>query len=246
MTLFQSLTDYTIFSLVLSLSCFIQGILGFGFVILGLPVLLLLGFQDKSLVGVFIGLSFFVNLFMLYQHKDSIKETPKPIYLVMGGLIVIYPSLRYLTSVNVDQYTVYLGALVLILTTLLAFKLQIKVKRQGLYLALVGALSGVMQVVFAMSGPFLAFFLAQKKEHVRIFKTRMILYYTVMNIVTLAAYLSQGLLTSSTLVAALPLIVPTCMGLSAGHYCTRFISTAVFRRLLVMMLYLIAVILMLR
>eukprot|EP01047_Picozoa_sp_COSAG01_P114860 COSAG01_NODE_43517_length_429_cov_0.603030_2_plen_93_part_01 len=93
MSLLQSFTDYAVFSLFLSLSCFVQGILGFGFVILGLPVLLLLGFQDKSLVGVFIGLSFFVNLFMLYQHKDSIKETPKPIYLVTGGLIVIYPSL---------------------------------------------------------------------------------------------------------------------------------------------------------
>ena len=191
------LLDYLVIGGVLCFTAFVNALVGFGFGILGLPILFYLGYWDISLVPLLLYLSFYINCFLLYTHRSYLSQIPRPTYLLCGGALAIVPSFWVIHTFQLAYFQQFLGYGVLLLTLLLFFDFRMPFHLSRFDLIVVGFITGVFQACFAMSGPFLVFCLAQIKENPIVFILRLILFYTVMNAFLVFFYIWQSYFSGS-------------------------------------------------
>ncbi|MEK9657327.1 MAG: sulfite exporter TauE/SafE family protein [bacterium] len=242
MQLLASSQDLLIFFLVFGGACFIQGIIGFGFVILGMPLLFILGYQYKSLIGLFICMSLIVNVVMLFHYRGYIKKAASAWYLILGGLIVSYPSTLVLKYIDINYFKFYVALLILVMATLLLLDVKIKTKNNALYLLIVGGVTGFVQCSVALSGPILAYFLSQKKLDIALFKTKMLLFYVAMNSVTILLHSQHHLINPILINQVLKLVPAVIIGLFLGWSCSKYFSETIFKKVIVGVLFVKAII----
>lgn len=232
----DSVMHYLIFAIVMFFSAFINGLTGFGFVVMSLPILVLLGFDSKNLVGMFLYLSLFLNLYLLFHFKQAVKKTPKPFYLLIGGLLAIYPGMYVLSFIDTSSFKRLLGIIIIFLAFLIVFNFRFTVKKPRTYLLTVGFLTGFIQSLFAISGPFLIFCLKQKQEELPIFKARLIIFYFMINILLVYGFIQSEMLNLKHIPSISLLLIPVFLGVFLGTRMAKFLPEKRYFKLVVGML----------
>lgn len=222
-------------SLILLAGAFVQGVTGFAFSLLSLPLLTLLAPAAEA-VPVLSVFGLVVNLMVLL----SVPRAANParfLPLYVTGLAFTWPGILLLEILPDRPVRLIVG--VLVLATAIACLVKRGVsepRRERPALALVGIVSGLMNGLTTFSGPPVIIFLAGTGAGRDEFRANLSLYFLVLNVFMVPMLVSRGLLTPvlwSHIARFSPFVLA---GSLAGSLVARRIDREQFRRIVLVLL----------
>jgi uncharacterized membrane protein YfcA len=217
-------------SIVVLLASLIQGMTGAGYVILGLPLLALV-YDPKMLVPVMTIHSAFLGLAILVQSRQH-AEWWRVWRLLIGGVIGLPIGVYLLSVIDVDILRLTMGVIIISFALLLMGTAGWKVRHERVAHLSVGAASGVLNGLIAMSGPPIVLFLTNQAVDKGRLRASMTLFFFLQNLVTIPLFISKGLLGLPELRLSAYLFPALAIGTLLGLYLHRHIPEAIFRRVL--------------
>lgn len=178
----MDLISSNIFLIVL-FSSFIQSITGFGFAVVGTPLLLFF-MEPKQVVSLMVFGALILNLMVIYKTRG--KSDPKVIWpMFVASLIGIVPGVYILKVVDASNLKLCIGILILLVSFFMASNYVMTIKREKLATVLVGIVSGFMGGSTSLSGPPVALFLMNQQQDKEAFRANLVRYFCLGNIATL-------------------------------------------------------------
>jgi len=183
-------SNYAVFCLVLCLTHLVQGITGFGAVVLALPVLVYF-FPLKTLIPALIVVNLLQALWFAVTEREHIhrRHALSIGLLSLAGLPLGWAVYQYLPA---DQLKLALGVFVVVVAVynLAGIKSPVPVP-QRLY-HLLNFLGGVTQGALASGGPFLVIYAARMLEHKSAFRATLSVVWTLLNFTLCVTYALSG------------------------------------------------------
>lgn len=222
-------------SLILLLGAFVQGVTGFAFSLLSLPLLTLLAPAEEA-VPVLSVFGLVVNLMVFL----SVPRAAKPLMflpLYAAGLVFTWPGILLLEVLPDRPVRIVIGALVLATALACLAKRSVsEPRRKRLALALTGTASGLMNGLTTFSGPPVIVFLAGTDVGRDEFRANLSLYFLVLNVFMVPMLVSRGLLTPALWGDIARLAPFVLAGSLAGSLVARRIDRVLFRRMVLILL----------
>ncbi|WP_018610241.1 sulfite exporter TauE/SafE family protein [Uliginosibacterium gangwonense] len=225
---------------IVMLAGFVQGVSCFGFALISLPILSQI-YPLQLVVPLIVCLSAGTNILILKNCWRQIGLQTIHL-LIISSLLAAPLGTHLLLWMKAD-------ALRLAATTCIAgFALlqlrgkQYPIRRPRLALLSVGALSGALNASISLSGPPVALFLNNQDTPKDRFRACITAYALILNLVTLASYQFNGLLTPAFFEQLKWLIPSMLLGTFIGGRCASYFSEACFKRSVLMMVILLAII----
>jgi len=171
--------NYVVFCLVLCVVNLIQGVTGFGAVVLALPVLIYF-FPLKTLIPALVAVNLMQTAYFAFTQRKHIHpgHTKSIVFLSLAGLPVGYAIYRYVPS---EGLKVALGVFVVLVAVwnLAGIDIGRRVPRPA-YHAL-NFMGGVTQGALASGGPFLVIYAARMLKDKSAFRASLSVVWTVLN-----------------------------------------------------------------
>lgn len=216
------------------LASFIQSITGFGLVIIASPFLLL--FYDAKfaiLLVLLIALcSNCVQSILLYRDADK----KLAFWLLAGALFGIPAGLYMYHMFPNNSLKLLVGCSILIFLLITHFLhpiLRITPKNS----LKTGLLSGFLYTTTGMGGPPLILYFAFAKLSPALQRATCILYFLFGNIISLLGFMLSGVNLQPAIHETITLLPALALGLLLGHKVFPYVSAAIFRRIILVMLY---------
>ncbi|SHI75696.1 sulfite exporter TauE/SafE family protein [Desulfosporosinus lacus] len=165
------------------LSSFLQSITGFGFAIVGTPLLLFF-MEPRQVVSLMTIGGILLNLMVIYKTRgrsDSKVIWPLFTASLFGTILGVY----VLKVINASVLKLSIGILILLLAFLMASNYVFTIKREKLATILVGIVSGFMGGSTSLSGPPVVFFLTNQQQDKEAFRANLVRFFCFGNIATL-------------------------------------------------------------
>jgi uncharacterized membrane protein YfcA len=214
--------------LVILLASLIQGLVGFGFSLVSVPLLVLL-MPATELVPMMVLLSLALGLLLLADLKRHVKL--KRIWpLLVGGAVGNPLGILVLLLVEAVVIKLLIGALIVVFAVALLLDYRRRVEREKLAMAPVGLTSGVLNGSVSMSGPPVALFFANQGYGKKRFRASLIAYSVFLNVIALPFFLLAGLLTSDVLMNSGLMLPALVVGALAGSAAARKVREKRFRK----------------
>ena len=232
---------YFIFSL--GLGVFIQGIVGFGFGLITVPLLAIV-FSAKSVIPFVLVLSQCVNILLIGYYRRSISLSH---YWPLHGMAIVgLPVGFWVFSIATELFLkAIIGCLVLagVLVYSLQFSRPTVYEKAGLSLA--GFFSGCLTSAAGTGGlPIVFFFLNQNKEKTE-FKGNMGVCFVLMGFIVIPLFWFFGLITRAILLKALLYLPWTVACFLLGLSIAGRVNQGLFRRIVLVLLFVIGLVLLL-
>lgn len=192
--------EYAFIIIIVLAAAFIKGITGFGFSLITLPLLLLLGFSAKELIPVLMFCNLFASILIVLQKKDYRLIDKKGRSLIIYGALFTILGVFTLKQIPSKGLLIFLSiffALISLMTFLKKNK-KIKMFQIGIY-RIAGAVSGFLTGCISISGPPLAIFLQQTHLNKTQFREIFAWFSITTAIVALIGYYYTDMITWKTL-----------------------------------------------
>jgi len=201
-------------SVIIFISCLIQGITSFGFSLVAVPLLSMF-LSLKLIVPLLVIFSFILNSIILIKLKDYINF--KEIYLLILSAIIVTPFGASLL-INVDERILQLVVGILVVFSAIMFKtgFNIKVKNEKLAYIPVGILSGILNGAVSLSGPPVILFLTNQDKDKQVFRATLTSFFWILNIVTIFVFFNKGLINENVMKSAFQLLPSLLIGSVLG------------------------------
>ncbi len=181
---------YSVLAISLCISHLVQGITGFGAIVLILPVLIFF-FELKTLIPALIIINLVQCGYFAYTERDHLDRTHARSIVILSliGLPLGYAVYRYLPT---ESLKLALGFFVVFvaLWNLAGARTSRKIP-DGFYHAL-NLLGGVTQGALASGGPFLVIYAAKMLPEKSSFRATLSLVWAVLNVILCATYTASG------------------------------------------------------
>ena len=207
---------------------FTYGLTGFGFGLVGVPLLLLF-LPPQVVVPTVLLLSLVTGALIVYEARHQIQL--KRIWpILLGGLVGI-PLGTWVLAV-LDQYTlkVIIGVIITLCALAFLFGFKRPVKNEKLSSVPIGVASGVMNGATGMAGPPVILFFSNQGVEKSVFRTNLAAYFLILNAITLGSQWIGGLLTGDVLRYALWFLPALALGSWAGIKLSSRIDENLFRK----------------
>ncbi len=206
---------FVLIGLVMALAATIQSALGFGFNLLAVPVLVFLLPDTPAVVPALHVAWLPLGVAHTIRNRYHINPSRVACWLV-PAIPGTFLGVWLLTLARTDATGLkrFIGVVTIVAAVLLALKVRYPLKREKLWMAGAGGLSGFLGGSTAMAGPPLLILGLNQNWSVHPFRADSLCYFSVLCIVTIVMYVWQGLLTATALgyaAAGLP-------GLAAGFF----------------------------
>lgn len=214
---------------------FVQGVTGFGFGLIALP---LLGFfmPFKTIIPLVLLLSLIINITLSVQLRKSIHlETIATLFLITLPGIPVGAYILKLTSAQ--ALSVILGFIMIAFTS---YQLLIKPiqKRLGLPITLLaGFSSGVLAGSIGVGGPPVIIYSAIQPWSKDEAKATLAFYFLVSSILALISHAYTGILTKEIVQYSIPAVPGLCIGILGGTYAYKRISDKGYKKLAVLLVF---------
>jgi hypothetical protein len=228
--------SWIVFCLVLVLTHLVQGVTGFGAVVLALSVLAFL-FPVKLLVPMLVAVSLVQVAWFAVSGRRHIRWGHARIILAFGlaGLPLGYLVFRLLPA---EALKITLGAFVVLVAAANLFGVRIKVEVPRFCYYLLNLLGGVFQGALSSGGPLLIIYASLTLEDKAAFRATLSIVWLVLDSILCVIYLATGVFTGPML----PLVGlgAACMvlGTVLGAWVHTRISQKPFRTLVYVLLLL--------
>ncbi len=218
----------------------LQGLSGFGFSILALPLLTLF-LSPRLIVPILLLYSMIINLVVL---RSSYKELrwKENLMLFFCGILAMPIGVHILVNLNENILKAFIGA-VIIGFSIFSFKgYQIKLKNDNLAMAISGIFSGILGGSISMSGPPIIIFLKNKKVGKHSFRGNLAIYFFILNIFSIPVFYWNGLLTAEVFELSLRFLPGLLIGVVLGNFLSHKIKESSFHDLTLILLFIIGLI----
>ena len=202
--------------IVIVLASFVQSLTGFGFAIIGVPVLLLFLSPEVSVqLCLFLGLVLSV-LAIVVDLRKGLKPVIN-IPLLLGSLIGIPIGSMIIRSISPSSLKILVSIVVFVFAFLLLRDFSIRISRPKLVYAFVGILSGILISSTGLGGLVVALFFSSIQMESVEMRSNLLIYIIMVSIFTLVNQAFTGTLQPSTLVLGLQLTPALLIGLFIGN-----------------------------
>lgn len=228
--------------IIIFFASFTQGMTGFGFALITVPLVgLLSGVKYAIPLAAICGLV--VNLYLMFKLKSHVKYLDLK-ELILSAIIGIPIGAAFV--IHADQLILkkILGGIVFLFVFLSVFKI---IKQTGLnkkWGYLFGFASGLLGGAFNTNGPpILIYFYLQGYDKIKQ-KASITGFFIITSITVVITHLVAGLSTSEIWIDALKLFPVVMFGIILGHYLFSRISTNIYNRLILFGLFIISLFLL--
>jgi len=218
------------------ISAVLQGLTGFGFSILAVPLITLF-ISPKTAVPVLLIYSMIINIVILYSVRKAVN--PKKIWILLAAGIISMPlGTHLLVIMNENLLKVFIGFMILIFGTLLLIGYRKKFANEKRAMIPVGLISGILGGSISISGPPIILFLSNQNADKDTFRGNLAAYFFILNIFTVPVYYFSGLLTKEVWNYSLTFLPGLLIGVIIGNLLSHKIKDDHFRRLTLILLIL--------
>ena len=169
--------------LIILFSSFIQSITGFGFAVVGTPLLLFF-MEPAQVVSLMAFGALILNFMVMYKTRGM--SDPKVVWpLFTASLLGIIPGVYILKVIDPSLLKLCIGVVILLVSFFMASNYVVTIKREKLATVLVGIVSGFMGGSTSLSGPPVALFLMNQQQDKEAFRANLVRFFCFGNIATL-------------------------------------------------------------
>jgi uncharacterized membrane protein YfcA len=208
---------------------FTQGLTGFGFALVAVPILGLVASPQLVVPAVIISgtASNFIVLFHLRRWVNIRRIWP----LTLAGAVAAPFGVYLLDILSADVLRIIIGVAVLVFTATSIRGLRRSIRHEKLAMVPVGLASGLLGGSIGTSGPPVILFLANQGMEKQAFRANLIGYFTVLSVVTVAALSVEGVITTSTIQFVLISVPGMAIGALTGVALAGRVKEKLFRRI---------------
>jgi len=221
-------------SLIILIASFIQGAVGFGFVLVSAPILSFF-IPLKTLVPILIIFGLFINSMIVVSARKHIAIREIGILILMG-IVGIPLGVYGLNTISPYNLKLIIGIIIIItaIAMLVGFKFQMKNKFFSYTIA--GLLSGVLNGAISMSGPPIALFLTNEGYERDKFRANINTFFLITNVVTIIAFSLNGIMNYEVIHYAIINILFLMIGTFIGIKFSPKINEATFKKVILVLL----------
>lgn len=224
--------EFLIDGLIFFLAGFVQGLTGFAFALLAVPLLSLFG-SIRAAVGLMATVGFVIILYSCYLHRKEV-EIRKILPLSLVAVACIPLGALFLIHAPERITTIALGGVVIILA-LGSIKMgeeRLTVLQPRWVGYLFSAISGLLGGAFSAPGPIVVAYLNATEPSPLKAKSNTQLFFTFTSIGLFLTHLWGGTITLSTILKALPLIPVSMAGTFVGVRLSNRLPVRILRNLI--------------
>lgn len=210
-----------------------QGLTGFGFALVAVPVLVIF-LPPKIVVPVVLIQSALINIFIFFKVKEWV-DLKRIIPLMIAGVIATPLGTYLLIVLDVKLLRILIGVVIVVSAIALLRGLRIQIKNERLAFGPVGFLSGILSGATQMSGPPVALFFANQGVEKQVFRANLVAYFMVLNVATIPSAAVGGLMTEQVLSYAALFLPSMIGGAIAGMALAHRVEESLFRKLALLM-----------
>jgi len=222
--------EFVLSGMVVLLASFVQGLTGFGFSLLAVPLLtIVIGVKNAVTLGVICGICVtFYNFWTLRRHftLGSIRE------LVIGSLVGIPFGSYFLRETHADAVKDLLGIVILAFVLFSLLNLPRVRHLNRLWGYFFGLAAGLCGGAVSVSGPPILIYSYIKDWNKEEFKGTIAAYFFVTCLFIFASHLLTGSTNGATLLKFITLSPFLALGAFSGHYFFNKIDSTLFRRII--------------
>ncbi|MDR3584048.1 MAG: sulfite exporter TauE/SafE family protein [Desulfosporosinus sp.] len=213
--------------IIILFSSLIQSITGFGFAVVGTPLLLFF-MEPRQVVSLMNFDALLLNLMVIYKTRG--RSDPKVIWpLFTASLFGIIPGVYILKVIDPSILKLCIGIIILLVACLMASNYAVTIKREKLATVLVGILSGFMGGSTSLSGPPVALFLMNQQQDKEAFRANLVRFFCLGNIATLIIMYYMDTLDTSVFTQLIYAIPGVLVGVWLGEKAFAKVSPKFFR-----------------
>jgi uncharacterized protein len=223
-------------TIIIAASALLQGLSGFGFSILSLP-LLAVYISPKTAVPMLLIFSIVLNLSVIATcwRSFSIRNIW---LLLLGGSLGIPIGTHLLLILDDVLLRKGIGSFIVVFALLLLSGRRLKLKRENLTRFGIGIFSGILSGSVSMSGPPIIMFLSNQGVEKNEFRASLSGYFLLLNIITIPVYYYNGLFTKEVINFTLNWLPALFAGVISGAFIASKIQSERFNRLVLILLLL--------
>ena len=229
------ISDIIIFgSLIIFFSAMLQGLSGFGFSILAVPLITLF-ISPKIVVPILVLFSLVINIAVFSSARKAF-EIKKIWLLMIFGILGMPLGAYFLVVLDDNIIKLIIGIFIAIFGILLLSGFRKEIKREKLSMIPIGIFSGILSGSISMGGPPVILFLSNQGVSKQIFRANLAVYFFILNIFTIPVFFWNGLLTTQVLSYSAKFFPSLSIGVIAGNILSRKIKEHHFRKLTLLLL----------
>ncbi len=236
--------NYFIIGLILFLAAFTQGLTGFGFALVSIPLLsIVMDIKIAIPLGAICGL--IVNIYLTVRLRKHINFSEIK-YLILGAVIGIPLGSYYLKTADPSYVKLFLGIVVLLFVFSISFDIIKHYKLNEQWGIIFGLFSGLLGGAFNANGPPILIYLQLKNLDKNTHKASIAGFFIVASIIIVLDHAITGISNSAiffTFLEQLPFVV---IGLLLGDFLFLKISTKVFHKIVIACLFAIGLLLVIK
>lgn len=231
--------EYALSGIVILVASFVQGLTGFGFSLLAVPLLtIVIGVKNAVTLGVICGICVtFYNFWTLRKHFTliSIRE------LAIGSLVGIPFGSYFLRETHSDVIRDMLGMVILAFVIFSLLNLPRMPSLNRLWGYLFGMAAGLCGGAVSVSGPPILIYSYIKDWNKEEFKGTIAAYFFATGLLIFASHLVTGSTNGMTLLRFIALSPFLVLGAFSGHYFFGRINSTAFRRIILGILLILGI-----
>ena len=218
-----------IVALVMFIGALIQGVTGFGFVMVAAPIVTIFIEPQTAVPVMLLGTSL-LNLVVLYHGRHHLRlQRVWP--MLLAGAAAAPLGAVLLVVLDAGVLKVMIGAVVGVTALAMLAGFRRPVRGEAKALVPVGAASGVLNSSTGLAGPPVVLFFTNQGVDARVFRTNIVAHFTAINLTTFPSFVVGGVLTWSTVVLALQLLPAIGAGVIVGILLSRHVREQLFLRI---------------
>lgn len=226
-------------SIIFFASAMLQGLSGFGFSILAIPLITLF-ISPRTAVPVLILFSMIINIVVLYSTWKEINL--RKIWILLVFAIISMPlGAHLLIILNENTLKIFIGSSIFLFGLLLLLGFKKQFKHEKIAMIPIGLISGLLGGSISISGPPIILFMANKGVEKHAFRGNLAVYFFLLNLFTVPVYFLNGLFTKEVLSFSAVFFPGLLAGVIAGNLLSHKIKEDHFRKLTLILLILMGI-----
>lgn len=220
--------------LIIFASAMLQGLSGFGFSILAVPLITML-IEPKTAIPVLLVYSIIINLAVLSSTRKSVN--PGKYWILLAAGAAGLPLGGYLLVIlDGNILKIMIGSLIIVFGLLLLLGYRTDLKKEKLYMIPIGLFSGILGSSISISGPPIIIFLANKQLEKNSFRGNLALYFLLLNLLTIPVFFYYRLFTPSVAAYTVSFLPGLLAGVLLGNLLSDRIRQEHFRKFTLILL----------
>ncbi len=206
-----------------------QGLAGFGFSLVSVPILIML--IEPTLMAPMIIIHSIVINFALFLKIRQDAELKRIWPLIVAGIAGLPFGVLLLLAIDPQSFKLIIGIFIVLFGIAYLMDFRKELKNEKLTFMPVGFISGVLNSSITLSGPPVIFCLTNQGVEKKIFRANMISYFLFLNLATIPFFIWKGIFTGEVVNFSLILLPGMILGAGIGSILVTKVCERTFRNI---------------